>query len=262
MNGPRQFDHKALRNFTGGFAWPTLLLACATWAVFISAVIAFQRQILSAPVLVAILVICNFYSFTVLHEAVHENIEGKSRGGWITLALGWLAGAMFLAPFRPFKVIHLTHHQHTNIPSSDPDFWVASRLFLVTLLKCLTIYPHYLATYFLSLAPSRKVLFQDVLVIVVYWSIPGVLLFTPYWELGLYAFILPTLLGTGMQAFLFDWLPHHPHKETSQALNTRNFPGIALHVLMAGQNVHQLHHVNPRVPFHRYHAAFKAAARS
>ena len=94
----------------------------------------------------------------------------------------------------------------------------------------------------------------------IYWGAAIVTLYTPYWALSLFGFILPTFIGTGVQALLFDWFPHHPHQETSQKLNTRNVPGRTLHILMAGQNVHQLHHVNPRVPFYRYHEAFKAAA--
>ncbi len=259
MNGPCRFDFRKLRGFTGGFAWPTILLCLGTWALFLSVATLFFYDHVSRTVMVLVASICNFYSFTVLHEAVHENIEGKSRGGMLTTLLGAASGAMFMAPFQAFKVIHLTHHQHTNAGAKDPDFWVASRYFFLTLLKCLTIYPHYVFTYMTKLSESRRQLAGELLTIVAYWTVALFALSTPYGDIALYAFIIPTFLGTGITALLFDWLPHHPHQETSQALNTRNFPGFFLHVLLAGQNVHQLHHVNPRIPFFRYHKAFKAA---
>ena len=119
--GPATFQHKVLRRYVGGFAWPTIALAVGTWTVFLLALFALNQDWISGWAMVAIAVICNFYSFTVLHEAVHENIEGKSRGGWLTEALGWSSGAMFMAPFQAFRLIHLTHHQNTNTPDLDPD---------------------------------------------------------------------------------------------------------------------------------------------
>jgi beta-carotene hydroxylase len=258
--GPATFQHKVLRRFVGGFAWQTIALAVGTWAVFLFAMFALYQGWLSGWAMVAIAVICNFYSFTVLHEAVHENIEGKSRGGWLTEVMGWSSGAMFMAPFRAFRRIHLTHHQNTNKPNLDPDYWVASKNFLSTLLRCLTIYPHYIYSYLFKIDREGEPITRDIGVLVIYWGAAIVTLYTPYWALSLFGFILPTFIGTGVQALLFDWFPHHPHQETSQKLNTRNVPGRTLHILMAGQNVHQLHHVNPRVPFYRYHEAFKAAA--
>ncbi len=255
---PRTFNHKILRRFVGGFAWPTLMLAIFTWIIFLLNLYALAKGIIPKSGAVCVAVICNFYSFTVLHEAVHENIEGLKRGGWITEVLGWVSGLMFLAPFRIFRLIHLTHHQHTNKPGLDPDHWVASQYFLGSVARCLTIYLNYFFTYVFKLGKSPKELVPDFAIIICYWLVPFWALTTDFHDVALYGIMIPTILGTGVQAFLFDWLPHHPHQETSQALNTRNFPSLVLHVLMAGQNVHQLHHVNPRIPFHRYHAAFKA----
>jgi beta-carotene hydroxylase len=257
--GPATFQHKVLRRYVGGFAWPTIALAVSTWAVFLLALFALYQDWIGGWGMVAIAVVCNFYSFTVLHEAVHENIEGKSRGGWLTEVMGWSSGAMFMAPFQAFRRIHLTHHQNTNKPDLDPDYWVASKSFLSTLLRCLTIYPHYIHSYLFKIEREGESATPNITVIVIYWSAAIITLCTSYWALSLFGFILPTIIGTGVQALLFDWFPHHPHQETSQKLNTRNVPGRALHILMAGQNVHQLHHVNPRVPFYRYHEAFQAA---
>jgi len=254
------FNHRQLRQYVGGVAWPTIGLAVATWVVFIGSVTAFALGHIPAWALVFINSISNFYSFTVLHEAVHENIEGSGRGKLLTVVLGWASGLLFLAPFQPFRVIHLTHHQHTNVPVKDPDIWVAGSNPFLILLRCLLIYPHYLYEYMVKFDKPIGHKMKTLLIFLLYWGSATALLFTPLADITLYGLILPAILGTGLTALLFDWLPHHPHKDLTIAGHTRNFPSRTLNIVLAGQNYHQLHHVNPRVPFHRYQAAFKAAS--
>jgi len=253
------FHHRMLRKYVGGFAWPTVLLAIACWVVYLVALMLLYQQILPPWAMVLIGSVCNFYSFTVLHEAVHENIEGSGRGGIVTEAIGWLSGAMFLAPFRPFRIIHLTHHQHTNDPDKDPDYWVASPSMIMSLLRCLTIYPHYLHMFIFKLDHKETWFARDLAVIIAYWVGVTILCTTSLQDLAVYGIIAPTFLGTGLTAFLFDWLPHHPHKERSLAKHTRNYLGKTWNIVLAGQNMHQLHHANPRIPFYRYQPAFYAA---
>jgi fatty acid desaturase len=63
--------------------------------------------------------------FTPLHEAVHETIAGKnSRRVWLERLIGHISGFVLLAPYPGFKALHLHHHQHTNDPVEDPDYWV------------------------------------------------------------------------------------------------------------------------------------------
>ncbi|MEN9835064.1 MAG: hypothetical protein RL011_1257 [Pseudomonadota bacterium] len=254
-----RMNHRALRAFVGGFAWPTLILAVASWAVLVTLCYLLHLGWVPPVALVLTAMVCNFYSFTVFHEAAHENIEGKSRGGWVTVLLGWVGGAMFLAPFDAVRRVHLTHHQYTNDPARDPDHWVASANPFMVLLRCVTIYPNYIYQYLFRSKRPRAEFVKSVVALVAYWTVAVLALFTPFADVALYGFIIPTFLGTGLMAFLFDWLPHHPHQETSPVSNTRNFPSAILSVLMAGQNVHGVHHLNPRIPFHRYQRAYNAA---
>ncbi len=254
-----QLNHRILRTFVGGFAWPTVALAVGTWSAFFASCYMFQSGLIHPALLTLIAVVCNFYSFSVFHEAAHENIEGKSRGGWLTTMLGWVGGAMFMAPFDAVRRIHLTHHQYTNDPSRDPDHWVAGSNPIAVVLRCLTIYPNYLFHFIFRAGAPRGEFVKSLSVLVAYWAIAIGALFTTYSDISLYGFIIPTFLGTGVTALLFDWLPHHPHQETSPVSNTRNFPSSVLTVLLAGQNVHGVHHLNPRIPFHRYQRAYDAA---
>ena len=89
------------------------------------------------------------------------------------------------------------------------------------------------------------------------------LIFTGHWDAAVFAFILPAAIASGMLAFVFDWLVHHPHdKHVTDRYRTSNvylFPK-ALHwpvtMLWIFQNYHIIHHLYPRVPFYRYPRVF------
>ena len=247
---------REFRKFVGGFAWPTIALAIATWGVLIAAAYLLQVEKITPAVMVLIATACNYLSFTVFHEAAHEN------SGICTKVFGWIGCAMFMAPFTATKRIHLTHHQYTNDPEQDPDHWVAGHNPILVLLRCLTIYPRYLYTYLFNLkGPSRETR-TNLFVLSIYWILGLAACFTAYAKIAIYGFMIPTFLGTGLTAALFDWIPHHPHKDQTPLGNTRNIPSKILNILMLGQNVHGVHHLNPRIPFYRYQRAYFAALRS
>lgn len=254
-----QMNIRVLRRYVGGFAWPTLLLAGITWSAVGTACYATYMGALPPGVLLLVATICNLYSFTVFHEACHENIEGPGRGGWLTFALGWMAAVMFMAPFVAVRRIHLTHHQHTNDPANDPDHWVASKNPVMLLLRCATIYPRYLYFYLVKIDRPRAELVKELVILFGLWTTALAALSTPMADVSLYGFMMPSFLGMGFTAFFLDWLPHHPHQETSPIGNTRNFPGKLLNVLLVGHNLHGVHHLNPRIPFHRLQRAYDAA---
>ncbi|MBM4251826.1 MAG: hypothetical protein FJ146_07625 [Deltaproteobacteria bacterium] len=254
-----QMNIRVLRSYVGGFAWPTLALAVGTWSVFGAACYATLVGVLPPLALLLVATVCNLYSFTVFHEAAHENIEGKGRGGWLTAAIGAVAGVMFMAPFAAVRRIHLTHHQHTNDPANDPDHWVATKNPVMLLLRCATIYPRYLYCYLVKIDRPRTELMKEIVILLGLWITAVAALSTPWADVSLYGFMMPSFLGMGFTAFFLDWLPHHPHQETSPVSNTRNFPSRFLSVILVGHNVHGVHHLNPRIPFYRCQRAYDAA---
>ena len=76
--------------------------------------------------------------FAPLHEAVHDNIAGPYTGlRWLERLIGHVSGFVLLAPYPGFRQLHLHHHQHTNDPVEDPDYWVKSNNYLMVVLRCM-----------------------------------------------------------------------------------------------------------------------------
>ncbi len=82
------------------------------------------------------------------------------------------------------------------------------------------------------------------------------------WEL-LLLWLVPARIAIAFLAWSFDWLPHHgleEHKpETNRFRATRNRIGMEkiLSPIMLNQNYHLVHHLHPRIPFHRYVAVWR-----
>lgn len=80
-------------------------------------------------------------------------------------------------------------------------------------------------------------------------------------QLVLFLF-LPIRLTLMWLGYAFDYLPHRDLETTArdnQFQATRNRIGFesALSPLMLFQNYHLVHHLHPRIPFHRYVAAWR-----
>mmetsp|Transcript_72317 Transcript_72317/g.186527 ORF Transcript_72317/g.186527 Transcript_72317/m.186527 type:complete len:106 (-) Transcript_72317:246-563(-) len=66
--------------------------------------------------------------------------------------------------------------------------------------------------------------------------------------------------------FLFDYVPHRPHQVPCKedlymsTSATKGFFGTVaeLHAPTLGQNLHNIHHLFPQIPFYRYHVAWAA----
>lgn len=254
-----QFQIRALKTFVGGFAWPTILLLISAWILYLGGLYAYASQLIGPVSLLICSSIAIYLVFTPLHEGAHGNIEGKSKAAWLSSMIASLAGLMFLSPMRAFRFLHLTHHQNTNDAAHDPDYWVKGTSLPVVLLRCLMIYPAYIYFYlFKKDGRTDKILILDMIYLLAGWSLLLAGLFTELSGLVLWGMILPIFLGTAIQSFLFDWLPHHPHSERHPLYTSRNFPGRLLNILLLGQNVHLVHHLNPRIPFYRYQKAYFA----
>ncbi|RZA23887.1 MAG: hypothetical protein EOP10_11510 [Proteobacteria bacterium] len=258
MIAKNNLNLRLMKTFIGGIAWPTILLFVSAWSGYLIALWAFHAHLIGKLPLSMITTLAVIMIFTPIHEASHANIEGKSRGTFITGGIGYLSGLMFLAPFRAFKSVHLVHHQNTNDPDRDPDYWVHGSNMFSTSLRCLAIYPYYIYAYYFDLKRPWREKIVEVALIAVYWSVLIYGLMSPLAEMLIWGVVLPLFLGTGMHAFLFDWVPHYPHHDMRPLHNSRALPHRFYDIAMFGQNFHLVHHLNPRVPFHRYRKAYYA----
>ncbi|MEQ9504477.1 MAG: fatty acid desaturase [Deltaproteobacteria bacterium] len=249
------------RTFTGELAWPTVALflflvaghALTWWLVLEGHV----------PLLVgaALQTVFAYLAFTPLHEAVHGNIHGRhTKYARLDGTIGWVSAALLAAPYPAFRVLHLTHHSHTNDPERDPDHWVAGNSYFAVAARCFTIVPRYLADFFAGRTSKTKAARDgrnaSALFFVVLALVLGGVVALGYGVEVIALYVAPAIVASGMLAFAFDWLPHHPHDVQGRYVDTRIvlFPGLGL--LTLGQSYHTVHHLYPRVPFYRYAEAF------
>ena len=232
----------AWKQHAGMFATATAVLGvlavvvhAATWALviygYIGYVLAFAFQTVAA-----------YVAFTVMHEATHGNIHGRHAGwSWVNNALGWSSGMLLMAPYPAFRLSHLRHHSRTN-HDDDPDIWVAGSSWWSVAFRCATIIPHYYYSFLfgrMSLAPGRGRVLPYAI-----GFVAGIIavLASAYWtgnlEIVLVLWVGPAMAANTLLAFLFDWLPHHPHAEQQRMRNTRVVLAPGLWLVTLWQNYH------------------------
>ena len=247
----------------GRTAWRTVALAAVS-AIGLGASI-WAAQIGAWPIWAAVLTntVLIYLLFTPAHEAAHGNIKGRQmRYRWLEDAVGWVASMSFTAPLPMFRRIHLIHHAHTNDPHEDPDYWVADKRPWMVGLRCFSVIGDYYYHYFrrtpaLLAAPhTRREWWGTVLGLAVVYGTVIVWGLTAGWVYPLLLWLLPALLATAFLAFVFDYLPHHPHTVQGRYLDTRIilFPGLS--TLLVSQNMHLIHHLYPGIPYYHYGDTF------
>jgi len=114
------------KKYTGGLAWPTVLLVALVLIAFVANLWLFaagQVPLWAATLIYAAL---TYMSYTPLHEAAHGNIHGShKRLQWLNDLCGYLVAPLIMVPYSTHKVEHFTHHRYTNQPDKDPDFIVS-----------------------------------------------------------------------------------------------------------------------------------------
>ncbi|WP_372364432.1 fatty acid desaturase [Candidatus Uabimicrobium sp. HlEnr_7] len=249
------------RKYTNRFAWPTVCLAIFIFCGFCLSFF----LVVKYPYLEIWLGIWNvifFYlAFSVAHEAAHGNIHGgNKKWKWVNTFLGWGFTALFFVPFSVFRRVHLRHHGVTNDPHRDPDYWVAGDKWWKVLFRCSTIFFHYLSNLGGAILrePPKAVCSFSANIIAVF--LLGIIITIPYilgfGDIFVTLWLFPVVCATALLAFVFDWLPHHPHQVQQRFMDTRIilFPGLNL--VLLGQNYHLIHHLYPKIPFYNYKTCF------
>jgi len=252
----------AWRDHMGHLAWPTLALTALLWAGVLAGVTAGATGVVPLPVASAWIGLCIYVAFTPLHEAVHGNVGGTKARAWLDTSVGWACSLLFLAPLPAFKAVHLQHHSTVNTPGKDPDHWVRGSHPLTVAARCLTMVPHY---YWMFLGPmardtrvNRRARAVSIAVLVALLGAIVLGIASGFGAELFWLWLLPAWLASGVLAFAFDWLPHHPHGDTGRWTNARVLDLPVLPFLLLGQSHHLVHHLWPRVPFYRYTTVFRA----
>jgi len=197
----------------------------------------------------AIQVLMVFLGFTVLHDGVHGSLSQKRWLNEIFVGLSWI-----LFVHNPFvwRKIHLTHHAKTNKGKADPDFFVSHKYLGVRILKSFFLifaYDIYAFRYF----RSWKMRAYNVASILTAPLLLYVAFATPFTWPILVIWVIPAYIGVGLLSCANVAFPHHPAKETDKFRNAHNaYVPWVIQLVMLNQNLHLVHHLNPRIPWYEY----------
>lgn len=257
--------HKAVVDAMGEVAWPTIMMAGALISAYVATLLAVGLGVV--PLWIAFLVAAGivYAVYTVVHEAVHGSISGKTRSlFWLNEALGYIGGQIIGAPLTAHRKEHIDHHRYTNVDHQDPDLKLVGGSLLTVVQGVFRVLPlqlqHYAQRHWVQASrKDRAVLFVEVFFIIA-WR----LLFIAWvgWTTGLVLLVAANLLGIFITLVLFAWIVHLPHAAVGRYRDTSTFifPGVVDDVVSAlwlFQNYHSVHHLYPRVPFYRYRQVFR-----
>ena len=258
-----------VQSLTGKFAWHTILhflgvfaaLALVSWLTI--------SGVLSYWVAVPLNALIIYFIFAPLHEATHENIVPCHwRNRWLENLIGHISGYLLLAPYPGFKVLHRHHHNHTNDPAEDPDYWVKSNNYLVVILRCLLIQPAYVIHLFkIARDPATmRVFIWEMVYLVSYIPVIAGSYALGFGNELVLLWILPGYFGVVMCPLNFDWPVHHPHSERGRYTDSAIllFPRplrAVMEFYFQGHSYHLMHHMYPRIPYYHYGTAYYALER-
>lgn len=258
--------HEA-KALTPAIAWPTLaflgLLIIAHWGMVLAGV----TGIVSLWLLIIPLGYTSYAHYTLVHESIHGNILQDRRFSWVHRLIGWYGSFILFTPWPLLSRTHKHHHSFVN-SDKDPDIYVKmsfSRLLLRNLIswvpqlvpvrllqiilpESLTHRGYLKADALMSQSERRQFHFANWLWVALLWG----LVFAGYGVEVAALFYLPILIALNMLVIMFQWLPHHPFRETGRYSATRNTGISGLNLFFLWQNWHLMHHLWPSVPFYNY----------
>ena len=251
------------REFTGAFAWPTVLLVLFVVSAFAANLALFVAGVVPVWAATLIYAALTYLSYTPLHEAAHGNIHGgNDRLKWINDLCGYLVAPLISVPYSTHTVEHFTHHRYTNQPDKDPDYVVSDMRhgfvsFIVSGFRFLWVQNSFLfRDYWATAARREKLVFIAEATLSIGWRVVFLSwVSTPGASIVLVA---GYLAGAFFTAYWFAYRPHLPYEEPARYRNTSSLIMPLwlkpLEWFWMGQNLHSVHHLFPRVPFYRYHA--------
>ena len=251
------------REFTGAFAWPTVLLVLFVVSAFIANLAMFAAGHLPLWAATLSYAVLTYLSYTPLHEAAHGNIHGgNERLKWVNDLCGYLVAPLISVPYSTHTVEHFTHHRYTNQPDKDPDYVVSDMrhgliAFIVSGFRFLWVQNSFLfRDYWATAARREKLVFIAEAMLSIGWRV-AFLMLMPTAEAAV-MLLLGYFGGAFFTAYWFAYRPHLPYEEPARYRNTSSLIMPLwlkpLEWFWMGQNLHSVHHLFPRVPFYRYHA--------
>lgn len=239
--------------------WPAALLALGVVGAHAGALaLASSGRFVAA---LALGTSAGWMAFTCLHEASHGNV-GRVRA--LDALVGEVAAHVLGVRFLAFRQIHHRHHRFANDPERDPDRYTGDGPAWSRVFRLATTDLHYYAEY--RARELRASRLEHALSWVSAFALPAATALVLF-RLGagtlVFAWLAPARLALLLAAYFADFLPHGrpvaPSRRDEPLRHTRLVElGPVFDVLALGHGQHLLHHLWPRVPFHRLAGAARA----
>lgn len=228
---------------------PTLILFCIAVAVLY--VSSWSAYIGALPFEYAVLlnVAAVYAMYTVMHDAAHGIAHPLK---WLNDLMGRVCAFHEGITFQLFRLSHMQHHRYTNHPRRDPDYVIGRKprwLFPVWVIVRLL---HDNAFMIGQRLWRRRELIEHLFTVSL--QIAAVILLGTLlgWSSVIWLWLIPLAVAGALVEITVAWLVHFPHESTRAYEHTRLLRSKVLQVLMLNHNLHLVHHVWPRTPWHQY----------
>jgi len=189
-----------------------------------------------------------FMLFTPLHESTHFIGDRKRWRNEMMLFLCW---PIFLGNPFMFRRIHIQHHARTNSGDLDPDHFTSASSFAGQLTKSFLLFFYYHVYGFKNWRTwgwrAHLTASAAIPILMLYLAV-----ISPFTWSILFAWILPSFVGTGLLAFANTAWPHHTGKQGRTESTKNTYVPWIIQLIMLNQNLHQVHHLKPNLPWYEY----------
>lgn len=249
------------RRYSPDIAWRTIrlaigvstTLALSTWAAISGHLPYWAGAIINTVVL--------YRTYTVVHEAVHNNIVPRNRRlRWVNQFLGFAICIPLWMYFYTHRNSHVIHHRRCN-SDEDPDIYARGPLGVVafwripvTSLACFNPVAVYRDC--IRFQVTRRERHVTMATYAAYLAVAAAAIAAGYGRALLELWFLPWLVGYSTMLVFFTWVPHHPHRETGRYRNTRCSIWPGANWLVQGQHMHLVHHLMAWIPYYQYERVF------
>ncbi len=249
------------RRYSPEIAWRTIFLAIGVYAGLTISIWAALNGHLTYWVAGVINCIILYGTYTVIHEAVHNNIVPRNRRlRWVNSFFGFAICLIFWMFYYPHKKAHIVHHNKCNT-DEDPDIYARGAFGVVTfwniplvVLSSFNPFTIYKECTKYNLKPRER--YITMLTFLGYSLIAAGLVYAGYGLELLVLWFMPWFVGNSVMLIFFTWMPHHPHFETTRYRDTRCSIWPFANFLTQGQHMHLIHHMMPWVPYYQYEKVF------
>jgi beta-carotene hydroxylase len=204
--------------------------------------------------------IVGYYSFSVIHDAIHRSIAKSSK---LNDFIGYF-GLVILIPYvnlRLFRWAHILHHRFAN-GERDPDTFFDGPVWSLPFRWMFVDFYYLVFSLRNKNSISGPALNSTFRRLAVFLAVLGFLTYQGYGMQVLMLWFVPSRIMFMTMGFTFFWLPHVPHDVTQEedfirATTVRNgFEGL-MNVVLQYQNYHLIHHMYPMTPFYNNYRVYK-----